>query len=72
MNKTYSILVDCINCADTMEDIANNLPGVMDASVSFMTQKMTVEFEDGADDKKVMTEVLKACKEVEPDCKIEF
>ena len=72
MNKTYSILVDCINCADTMEDIANNLPGVMDASVSFMTQKMTVEFEDGADDKKVMADVLKACREVEPDCKIEF
>lgn len=72
MNKTYSIFVDCINCADTMEDIANNTPGVMDASVSFMTQKMDVEFEDGVDDKKVMTEVLKACKEVEPDCKIEF
>ena len=40
----------------------------IDAAVSFMTQKMEVEFEDGQDDKKVMTEVLKACREVEPDC----
>ena len=68
MNKTYNISVDCINCANTMEDIANNTPGVIDAAVSFMTQKMEVEFEDGQDDK----EVLKACREVEPDCKIEF
>ena len=37
-----------------------------------MTQKLEVEFEDGQDDKKVMAEVLKACREVEPDCKIEF
>ena len=50
----------------------SNTPGVIDAAVSFMTQKMEVEFEDGQDDKKVMTEVLKACREVEPDCKIEF
>ena len=69
MNKTYNISVDCINCANTMEDIANNTPGVIDAAVSFMTQKLEVEFEDGQDDKKVMTEVLKACREVEPDCK---
>ena len=68
MNKTYNISVDCINCANTMEDIANNTPGVIDAAVSFMTQKLEVEFEDGQDDK----EVLKACREVEPDCKIEF
>ena len=47
MNKTYNISVDCINCANTMEDIANNTPGVMDASVSFMTQRLEVEFEDG-------------------------
>lgn len=72
MGKTYNISVDCINCANMMEDIANNTPGVMDASVSFMTQKMDVEFEDGQDEKKVMESVFKACREAEPDCKIEF
>ena len=37
-----------------------------------MTQKMTVEFEEGQDAKAVMKEVLKACRKVEPDCEIEF
>ena len=41
-----------------------------DATVSFMALKMTVEFEDGADPKKVMQDVLKACRKVEPDCEI--
>ena len=37
-----------------------------------MMLKMTVEFEDGADSKAVMKDVLKACRKVEPDCEIEF
>ena len=70
MGKTYNISVDCINCANTMEDIANNTPGVMDASVSFMTQKMKVEFAEGADPHDTMVNVLAACKKVEDDCEI--
>lgn len=37
-----------------------------------MTQKMSVEFAEGADEKKVMKAVLKACRKVEPDCEIEI
>ena len=37
-----------------------------------MTQKMEVEFTEGADEAKVMKAVLKACKKVEPDCEIEL
>ena len=73
MKKKFKMVdLDCANCAAKMEDAIKKIPGVNDANVSFMTQKMEVEFEDGQDDKKVMTEVLKACREVEPDCKIEF
>ena len=32
--------------------------------------KMNVEFEDGADVKAVMQDVLKNCKKVEDDCEI--
>ena len=39
--------------------------------MNFMTQKMTVEFADGADERAVMQAVVKACKRVEPDCEIE-
>ncbi len=53
-----------------MEDAIKKLPGVTGASVSFMTQKMTVETTDDADFDAVMREVVKTCKKVEPDCEI--
>jgi cation transport ATPase len=72
MKKTYGIEVDCANCAAKMEDMANKTTGVANATVSFMTQKMKVEFEDGADEKTVMKQVLKNCRKVEDDCDIFF
>ena len=70
MKKTYKIDVDCANCANKMEEAAQNTPGVKHATVNFMTLKMIVEFEDGQDPKAVMQEVLKNCKKVEDDCEI--
>lgn len=70
MKKTYKIEVDCANCANKMEEAAKKTPGVRDAVVNFMTLKMSVEFEDGADIKAVMKEVVKNCKIVEDDCEI--
>lgn len=72
MKKTYDIEVDCPNCANKMQDAANNTAGVKEAIVNFMALKMQVEFEDGADEKSVMKEVLKNCKVVEDDCEIFF
>ena len=72
MKKTYQIEVDCANCANLMEEAAKKTEGVESAVVNFMTQKMIVEFAEGADPKDVMTRVLKACKKVEPDCEIEL
>jgi cation transport ATPase len=70
MKKTYKIDVDCANCANKMEDAAKKTAGVKDATVNFMTLKMSVEFEDSADVKAVMQEVYKNCKKVEDDCEI--
>ena len=70
MKKTYKIEVDCAACAAKMEEAAKKTPGVRDAVVNFMTLKMSVEFEDGADIKAVMKEVVKNCKIVEDDCEI--
>ena len=70
MKKTYKIEVDCANCANLMEDAARKTAGVQDATVNFMTLKMSVEFADGYEPKAVMEDVLKACKKVEPDCEI--
>jgi len=68
--KTYKIEVDCAACALKMEDAAKKVEGVTDATVSFMTQKMKVEFADGSDEKAIMENVVKACKKVEDDCEI--
>ena len=70
MKKTYKIEVDCPNCANKMEEAAKKTAGVKDAVVNFMALKMNVEFEEGADVKAVMKDVLKNCKKVEDDCEI--
>ena len=70
MKKTYKIDVDCANCANKMEQAAKNTDGVKDTTVNFMMLKMIVEFEEGADPKKVMKDVQKNCKVVEDDCEI--
>ena len=72
MKKTYKIDVDCANCAAKMEDATKRVEGVKDASVSFMTLKMNVEFEEGVEPAEVMKRVLKACRRVESDCEIYF
>ena len=72
MKKSYKIDVDCANCANKMEQAAKETEGVKDCSVSFMTLKMKVEFEDGADEKTVMEAVKANCKKVEDDCDIFF
>ena len=72
MKKTYAIEVDCANCANLMEEAAGKVKGVASVVVNFMMQKMIVEFVEGAEPKKVMQDVRKACKKVEPDCEIEL
>lgn len=72
MKKSYKIEVDCANCANKMEVVANKVDGVANASVNFMALKMNVEFEEGADPKSVMKNVLKECRKVEDDCEIYF
>lgn len=70
MKKTYKIDVDCANCAAKMEDAARKTAGVADCTVNFMTLKMIVSFDEGADHNAVMQDVLKHCKRIESDCEI--
>ncbi|MBR5389915.1 MAG: cation transporter [Clostridia bacterium] len=70
MRKNYKIEVDCANCANLMEDAAKKTPGVKDCTVSFMTLKMKVEFDEGVDPAAVMQTVRTNCKKVEEDCEI--
>ena len=70
MKKTYKIDVDCANCANKMEQAAKETAGVKDCTVNFMTLKMIVEFDEGANVKATMQNVLANCKKVEDDCEI--
>ena len=70
MKKSYKIDVDCAACAEKMEVAAKETPGVRDAVVSFMTLKMKVEFEEGADPAEVMENVRANCRKVEDDCEV--
>ena len=70
MKKSYKIDVDCANCANKMEEAAKKTEGVKDTTVNFMMLKMNVEFDENADVKAVMKDVLKNCKRVEDDCEI--
>ncbi len=72
MRKTYQMEVDCANCANKMELASGKVAGVKAVTVNFMTQKMTVDFEEGQDEKAVMQAVLKTCRKVERDCQIYF
>ncbi len=70
MKKTFKLIdLDCANCARKMEDAIKKLDGVTDATVSFLTQKMTIEAEDARFD-EIVQKAVKACKKVEPDCQI--
>ena len=72
MKKKFKLEdLDCANCAAKMEDAIKKIPGVNDASVSFMTQKMSIDAED-AKFEEIMKEVVTVCAKVEPDCKILF
>ena len=70
--KTYKIYVDCANCAAKMEEAIKKTEGIADATVNFMALKMNVEFEEGADEKKVRKKALKSARTGDDDIEIEF
>ena len=70
MKKKFKLVdLDCANCAAKMEGANKKIDGVNDATVSFLTQKLTLDAED-ARFEAVLDEVVRVCKKVEPDCQI--
>lgn len=72
MKKKFKMTnLDCANCAAKMEAAIQKIEGVKAASVSFMTQKLTIEAEEDQFD-RIMAQAAEVCKKVEPDCSIDF
>lgn len=70
MKKSFKLKgLDCANCAAKIEEHVKKVDGVENASVSFMTQKMTVEI--SSDDEEIFKKIKKVVKREEPDVKVE-
>ena len=67
MKKRFKLEgLECANCAAKMEKAINELDGVKEATVNFMTQKLVIE---GEDEKMptIVQEAEKIVKKIEPD-----
>ena len=70
MKKTFTLdEVDCANCAARMERKINEIEGVISASVSFMTQKLTIEASENDLD-RILKEAQKVVSKIDSDCRI--
>ncbi|MCI5845195.1 MAG: heavy-metal-associated domain-containing protein [Oscillospiraceae bacterium] len=70
MKKTFKLQdLDCANCAAKLERTVQQVEGVLSATVSFMTQKLTIEIADENFD-AVWKEVKKKAKKVNRDVTI--
>jgi len=61
--------LDCANCAAKMEAAIKKIPGVNDANMNFMTQKLTLDADDERFD-QILSEAQKCCDKVDKGCRI--
>ena len=71
MQKKYRIEVDCVNCTAAVERKHSELEGIEKVSISYMAQKMIVDYAEGVDEKSKLKEMLKVARRIEPDFEIE-
>lgn len=62
--------IDCANCAAKIERGIKKIRGVEDATVVFITKKVTIKLRDNADIDAVIAEAKKIVGKVEPDCEL--
>lgn len=70
MKKVFKLdEVDCAVCAQNMEDGIKKIDGVESAVVSYVTQKLLIECDEGEMD-RILDEAQKVIKKVDPRCRI--
>ena len=70
MKKRFQLSqLDCANCAAKMEAAIGKIDGVQSASISFMTQKLTIEAEEDRF-REILEQAAAICRKIEPDCVI--
>ncbi len=63
MKKVYEIEVDCAVCAGKIEEAVAKVDGVNSCAINFITQKMTIDYED----ESVLKKAKKVARRIEPD-----
>ena len=61
--------LDCANCAQELERCIKKIEGVQEASISFMAEKMIIEY-DETNKEEIMKKIQKVIKKEEPDVTI--
>lgn len=70
MKRSFKLSeVDCANCAAKMETAINKLDAVDNATINFMSQRLTIEADEDKFE-EVLEQAQKAINKVERDCKI--
>lgn len=67
MKKTFQLEnLDCANCAAEIETSIRKISGIISVSVSFFTQKITLEFDDSCQE-DVLLQLTKIIKKIDSD-----
>ncbi|MDO5846124.1 MAG: heavy metal-associated domain-containing protein [Methanocorpusculum sp.] len=70
MKKVYRLEnLDCAHCASMMEESIQKIPGVNACSITFMTQKLSIEA-DEENLAQILEKADAAIRRIEPHCKI--
>lgn len=61
--------LDCANCAAELESIIKKIEGITEVSISFMTERLVVEYNENMKD-EIIEKMKKVIKKEEPDVTI--
>lgn len=71
MKKKFKVEnLDCAHCAAKMEEAIKKIPGVEDAVMNFMMQKLTLEIADDANMDEILDKAQEAISKVSIVCEI--
>lgn len=62
--------LDCANCAAELERAIKKIDGIENATISFMTERLELEY-DESNKERILKEINKKIKHEEPDVSIE-
>lgn len=61
VKETYPVIgMSCASCVRKIETVLNKTEGVVEASVNFATEKLTIEYDNSKLDLKKIEEIIKS------------